>query len=106
MDTLAETHKAIRCIVRTCGEWDYEISARITDPRLSSSLAQKIHKYLEKYVSNVLAVPELYCHKIYVNPEELGVLRELLGKSKSSMPWNNRWGVEDSKGPPSFGTGY
>jgi DNA-binding Lrp family transcriptional regulator len=82
MNTLAETHKAIRCIVRTCGEWDYEISARLTDPRLSSSLAQELHKYLEKFVSKVVAVPELYCHKIYVNPEELGVLRELLAKSK------------------------
>lgn len=82
MNTLATTHKAIRCIVRSCGEWDYEISARLTDPRLSSSFAQELHRYLEKYVHKIVAVPELLCHKVYVNSDQLGVLGELMSKRR------------------------
>jgi hypothetical protein len=78
MSALAISHKAIRCIVRTCGEWDYEISARLTDPRLSSSFAQELHRYLEKYVHKIVAVPELFCHKVYVNPDQPGALKQLL----------------------------
>jgi DNA-binding Lrp family transcriptional regulator len=79
IDELAVKHPAVRSVLSLLGVVDYMIDVRLTQPTLISAFSQELHRHLEPYISKIEVVPVLMTHKVYVNPDDTGLLGKLGG---------------------------
>ena len=77
IDEIAVKNPSVRAVLTLLGFVDYVIDVRLTQAGLISTLSQELHRYLEAYISKIEVVPVLANHKVYVNPDDLDIIRRL-----------------------------
>ena len=77
IDEIAVKNPSVRAVLTLLGFVDYVIDVRLTQASLISTLSQELHRYLEAYISKIEVVPVLANHKVYVNPDDLDIIRRL-----------------------------
>lgn len=77
IDEVALKHPSVRAVLTLLGAVDYLIDVRLSEAGFISAFTQELHLYLEPYISKIEVVPVLRNHKVYVNPDELDLIRKL-----------------------------
>lgn len=93
---LAAKHPALRSVLHLTGHYDYILGVKLSHPGALSAFTQELHRHLNPYVSSIEVMPYLSTHKLYVNPSDLGLIRELYADDDSDAQ-------PDTKAPKSVG---